>query len=435
MSGGGRPAFLVVLALASCPDGLSAFTLVCLPPEACPSGATCPCPDGGELDGGGGTSSGTGGSSGRTASSGSSSAGSSSGVAASSSGSSGGHGASSSSSGSSGGASSSGGLGSSSGGGSCGNGGCGPPDAGDPCAVGPLVPPVSILASSYLILGLAVQGGALYFTTFDGNMELYKYELAGGKAAVLLGSIIMNNGVSYAGNNVRLDATHAYWVTDDADTDTGAADEILLDGGDQQALATGQAGGPVALAVDATNLYWADYGTTDGGSVWKVPLAGGPAVELASAMYPSYLAVDANNVYWSTLSAGVQEVAIDGGAVTTLVGIDYGSAGIAVDSNNVYFGFDESIEAMSLATGSISVLANNQTYPQGMILDGTTLYWTTTGTNETDGGTVMKLPLGCLEPIELAAVQDYPSPAIVDATNVYWVAGLYPTYQVMSVPK
>jgi hypothetical protein len=291
------------------------------------------------------------------------------------------------------------------------------------------------LAGADLVLGLAVRDGALYYTDFYGSgMNLYRHELDGGGLASLLGTIPLTAGVSYYGNNVLADAAHVYWTSDYTYSAQGEVAEILLDGGSQKALATGQPGGPVALAVDATNLYWADQGTGDGGSIWKVPLAGGTPVLLASATDPYYLAVDATSVYWSELSTGVYRVGIDGGTVSTIAPINYGGAGIAVDANNVYFGFDESIEASSLDAGVITVLANNQVYPQGMILDGTTLYWTNSG-NGIDAGSLMKLPLGCLEPIELVGNLASSSPPIVDATSVYWASNTYPPYEILRVPK
>jgi hypothetical protein len=292
---------------------------------------------------------------------------------------------------------------------------------------------VVLAAPINTVAGLFAQGGALYFTEYTSAMELFSVGVDGG-TPVLLGSIPMNTGVEILGNNVVADATHVYWTTDVTGLATGNLDGVLLDGGGQAALASSQAG-PVSPVVDATNLYWAEEGTTDGGSIWKVPLAGGPAVQLASAASPTLLALDATSVYWTTLSNGVQRVAIDGGPVSTLASVDLPGAGVAVDANNAYFGFDSYIEAVSLTNQSVTFLADNQMYPQGLVLDGNTLYWTNTGTGTLDGGSVMKLPLGCPNPIELAGNQQSPSPPTVDATSIYWVVGTYPNFEILKLPK
>ena len=417
---------VAALALAACPAGLSDFTLQCPAPVACPPGATCLCPDGGATSAvssaatSGSGSSGTSGSAASTAgSSGLSSGSSGTGTRSSSTG------GSSATTVTSGGSTSSGG---SSSGAPVPDGG---PDAGDPCSAPPGTPTV-VATSTFLILGLAVQGGQLYYSSFDGNMELFRVDLDGG-TPTLLGSIPMTEGVSYFGNNVAANATHVYWTTDNTNFADGELAEIGLDGGSQQALATQQPGGPVSPILDATNLYWADQGTTDGGSIWKLPLAGGPAVRLASATSPYFLTLDATSVYWNTLSSGVQRVGLDGGPVSTVVGVNNAQAGVAVDSSFVYFGYASSVEALSLATGAVDILAINQIYPQALVLDGTTLYWTNSGTGLQDGS-IMKLPLGCLVPIQLAGNLAAPSPVVVDATGVYWAYGSQP-YQIVRLAK
>ncbi len=398
---------LVAAALAACPAGLSSFTLTCLPPEACPPGATCVCTDGGEPDAGGGTTSGG-------------SGGSSSGHSVATSSSSAGTSGSSSGQATSAGGSSSGG---SSSGTSAG------PDAGGPCnPSGPPGTPVVLASLPFGAIGMTAQNGWLYYTVYDGDVQLFGLDVDGGQP-VLLGTLPVDFGTEFLAPNVTADSAHVYWTNGNSHFADGEVAEVLLDGGGETTLAFDQAG-PISPAVDATNLYWVAQGSGDGGTVWKLPLAGGPAIQLASSKTPYYLAVNASAVFWSSLGDGLEEVPIDGGAVTRLVTLADVGAGLAVDANSLYFGVASSVEAVSVNGGVASDLAADQIYPGGLLVADGTLYWANSGTGAQDG-TIMELPIGCPAPIVLASGQALPVLPTVDATSIYWVSGSGSPYQIM----
>jgi hypothetical protein len=89
-------------------------------------------------------------------------------------------------------------------------------------------------------------------------------------------------------------------------------------GGPMTTLASGQIGSrpfpsvPVAIAADATNVFWSKSGTisnnyTDG-SLWRVPIRGGPPVSLLSGQpmgTPAAIALDASNIYWTEVGVTV----------------------------------------------------------------------------------------------------------------------------------
>ena len=66
-------------------------------------------------------------------------------------------------------------------------------------------------------------------------------------------------------------------------------------------LASGQ-GNPNFIAVDATSVYWNDYGD---GTVMKVALGGGAPIVLASGQdSPAGIALDATSVTWVNEGGG-----------------------------------------------------------------------------------------------------------------------------------
>lgn len=126
--------------------------------------------------------------------------------------------------------------------------------------------------------------------------------------------------VTIASNQIRLvsavavDTTFVYWMnggdpnTSCSDNSTGTVMRAPLQGGTPTTLASGQSC-QVALAVDATSVYW----TNSVGSVMKAMLAGGPPVLLSSGpSLPVGLAVDSTNVYWGSNGA-ILKAPIGGG--------------------------------------------------------------------------------------------------------------------------
>ncbi len=284
---------------------------------------------------------------------------------------------------------------------------------------------------------MVVQNGVLYLTIFEGtDIGLYSLDASRGGTPLLLGSI-PTHGASNDGSDIVANATRLYWTSDIAFQPDGEVEATELDGGDPVTLASLQ-DGPVSPVLDSTNLYWAEYGNgSDAGGIWKAPLAGGAAVKLASADLPDRLAVDGDSVFWASGATGLYSVGLDGGPVTTLAFSVNPSAGLAIGGGTLYFGVgsstDTTLEALSLATNQTTVLASNQSSPELLFLDGTTLYWTTSGT-AVDGGSVLKLPLGCPAPIALATDQLYSSAATVDAASIYWAEGAGP-YSIFKLPK
>jgi len=191
---------------------------------------------------------------------------------------------------------------------------------------------------------------------------------------------------------------------------------------------------PIGLAIDATNVYWADE---SGGTVSKAPIALGATTVLATGIRPFVDAVDAVNVYWTDIGAGtVNQTPIAGGATVVLASGQQSPAGVAVDATSVYWTEVNTglIHKTPIGGGAIAVLAKGN-QPYGVAVDATNVYWANlTGAPNISGfgtppasgiygvGSVAKFTPPPTNP----SYQIAPNGArfiAVDATNVYWTGG------------
>jgi Stigma-specific protein, Stig1 len=160
-------------------------------------------------------------------------------------------------------------------------------------ALTPLAPAQS------LPLGIAVSGGNAYWVDApigDGGGAVMSAPTAGGTPVVVAAAPSTPLGGVPA---VVTDGANVYWIASSADS--GGGGDILrapCTGGDASLFQTANA---LALAIDATNLYWAD-GTN---AIFAAPLGGGAVVTIAIGQDgPLGIAVDSTDVYWTSASAG-----------------------------------------------------------------------------------------------------------------------------------
>lgn len=161
---------------------------------------------------------------------------------------------------------------------------------------------------------------------------------------------------------------------------------------------------PRAMASDGTNLYWSDSSPTVS-TVASVSVNGGTATTLATGDASSGtwgaaqggLALDDSNVYWVGGNGFLAKVPKAGGTTTTLAtwpgtSMDYkGSSAIALDSENVYYGYaltspsqTSVLASVPQAGGTTTTLASWASpppatdQPAGVVYAGGTVYWITT---------------------------------------------------------
>ena len=104
-----------------------------------------------------------------------------------------------------------------------------------------------------------------------------------------------------------------------------------LRGGPPATLVSAQPA-PRAIAVDATNVYWATTGT-----IAKVSLGGGsPTILARSRSQPFQIVLDSSSAYWTNAYGGsVVKVPLDGGSPVTLATGQNYAFGLALSNSHV----------------------------------------------------------------------------------------------------
>jgi hypothetical protein len=250
----------------------------------------------------------------------------------------------------------------------------------------------------------------------------------GGGAPVTLASIDGTNIGSIA-----IDAAHVYWTVEDLDV--GTVMRAPLGGGAAETIATNQ-NAPLGVAVDATSVYWTNYGLGNSNApsqntVMRAPLDGGAATTIAMGGNPYGLAVDGANVFYTVPGGQVMSAPLDGGAASVLTASPEPTA-IAVDATNVYW-LDRKageVRSMPKVGGAVVTLAtfppratgSSDVTPNQLAVGSAAIYWVVplaASGASCSAGTVMSAPLdGGASTI--APAQANPQGIAINASDVYW---------------
>jgi hypothetical protein len=183
----------------------------------------------------------------------------------------------------------------------------------------------------------------------------------------------------------------------------------------------------------------------DGGALPEGGLAigGGQLVTLATGVESDVLQVDSQAVYFAliddtqTYETAIAQVALSGGAPTTLASGQYGVHGIAVSGGNVYWVdtytpvtepdastlSDGLVSGVPSGGGSPMTLASHQALPSTLAADSTNLYWSNgagCSSSASCPGAIMTVPLSGGTPLVLASGPYFPQSLAIDGARVYW---------------
>jgi hypothetical protein len=191
-------------------------------------------------------------------------------------------------------------------------------------------------------------------------------------------------------------------------------------------LATGQ-DSPLSIATYGGNVYWTNAGEETGtanGSVMMISEDGGAPIAIAGNQdYPVALAVDATGVYWGTTGGALMRAPLDGGAPVTLATGSSQITSVVLDDTHVYWacGAIESAPKDAVDASATALVADAGA--RTIAVAGGALYWVALG-KPTINGPLMMLQLDGGAPTTLAGSTGFALGA-VDAANAYVIANLF----------
>jgi hypothetical protein len=228
--------------------------------------------------------------------------------------------------------------------------------------------------------------------------------------------------------DLALDASNVYWTDYGS---PGTVKQCTLTGCSTPiTLATGQ-NTPYRITVDSSYVYWTNYGSS--GSVMRCPISGNcgsSPTTLASAIDATGIAVDTTNVYWSSFqNTGVGAVLECtktgcGGVPTTLASsTTYGYYDIALYGGWIYWTVPNqgAVDACNIGSCAGTTFTLTPTTasvgPFFITADSNNVYWT----NGTTNGPISECPRnGCGSSVLTLYTAQAPYGIAVDSSNVYW---------------
>jgi hypothetical protein len=277
------------------------------------------------------------------------------------------------------------------------------------------------------VLELAVTATDIVFLVSSTVSAVKRIPKSGGDSVTLAsGSVI----------GLTADDTAVYWGQVESTPNAASIRTIPLDGGGPPVALVQGLSLPIALVVDAENLYWVDF-TAGEAVVGVVPTGGGAATDIAKLPhdFPGVgeprLALDQGNLYLRGMHDGISAVPRAGGTVTTF-DAGYGPPVVALDEGFLAFatfgaatdagaGFGTVEKVDTMLTSSTVLVPNAAPYPIDVVARAGTVYYSAFDSTF-DAPPIMKLDArGGADPVPVVCGDEARGMALaVDDARLYW---------------
>jgi Stigma-specific protein, Stig1 len=288
-------------------------------------------------------------------------------------------------------------------------GACGHECLGTACALGLCAPTLVASGRADSAAGALASNGSIIYWHDNAAHAVMSMDLLQNSPTVLAADVANVFWMSINGNTL---AASTYQLV------PNQVIRVPLAGGNPVSLATE----PVTLegvALDDTYAYFTTDEMPDNGSLWRVPLAGGATETLLSSIKANVIALDADQVYFTSYGPGrVLKVPKIGGIPTVLADNQPGPWHVVVSAGYAYwtnhYG-DTIMRAPTDASAAPVPVVQGLQGPQAIVVDGTTIYFTTATDNS-----VWRLQPGGV-PLALAVSQNWPKNIALAGNRVVWV--------------
>jgi hypothetical protein len=346
--------------------------------------------------------------------------------------------------------------------GGCGNlkgdphncGSCGHDCNGGACESGACVPlPEGVLATGQTgPLSIAVDSTNVYWLNqgpFEGpggkgggyypEGQVMKCAIAGcnNDPTILASGWSQAGGLPVVSSAIKVDSGTVYWVG------SGEIFSCPIGGcGCAPRIIGSGMGGATAVTATGGYVFWTMYDSGDVGVCPATGCNGAPYLIATGQVGPAGITYDANDVYWTNFNGGLGAYSIASPVASPSIiwagAVDSTQAAtdaLAVDGENLYFTNSNPEGTGSVLTckksacqATVTVLADGRSSPQGIVVDGATVYWS-------EDGAIYKCAIGGCNDSPTFVTESASQAIAIDATNLYLVQDGMDEMHIVKTPK